>query len=196
MLVYIVFLLCTRVHNEMYCYVFKHESELETGPSNESCITRLGWDGGYQTKASSSVNLCYLEPLLSSHVPRPHDEWNTTFSDDRHHYIFITECFPKRWMGRGKERTGGAVNQAEWETHVWDLSSQSSALDQHGMTCVGGIARFQWLSCHTMSVTLSYYWWYDVCIIFNEGKYFVELVMTVCTVEMYVLLRWLSNEYS
>jgi len=55
----------------VFYYIYKLESELLTGPSNESCISS-GWDGGYQTKASSSVKLCYLEPLLSSHVPRPH----------------------------------------------------------------------------------------------------------------------------
>ncbi len=110
----------------LYYYVFKHESELVTSPSNESGIIRSGWDGGYQTKASSSVNLCYLEPLLSGR-PRAKASWWVKYDVLQwqtslyfHYWMLPIKNKMLRWMGRGKERTGGAVNQAGWETHVWD----------------------------------------------------------------------------
>lgn len=163
-------------------------------------LARLRW--GLSNK---SVKLCQ-SPLFRAitEQPRTKASWWVKYDILRrqtslyfHYWMLPIKNKMLRWMGREKERTGGAVNQAGWETHVRDLSSQSSLLDQHGMMCVGWIARFQWLSCHMMSVKLSYYWWYGVCIIFNDGKYFlVELLMMFYTVEMYILLRWLSNEYS
>lgn len=154
-------------------------------------LIRLRW--GLSNK---SVKLC--QSLLFRAIteqPRAKASWWVKYGVFKrqtslyfHYWMLPIKNKMLRWMGKEKERTGGAVNQAGWETHVRDLSSQSSVLYQHGMTCQRSceipVAKLPHDECHALILLMVW----RVYSFFNDGKYFHQLnwwwcfILLKCTV--------------